>query len=110
MRRLDGEDIAELVSRVTPVLHRKLVETLPARITKYVPEALSRLNVSLHDVAELTGLSYATVYEAHHKGLLKASYVKGVGVRVNLGELFSFLDDREDKVQAVKLKRAKLEI
>lgn len=91
------EDIVEIVAKITPALERQLIETLPPYILKYVPEALSKLNVSLQDVADLTGLSYASVYAAQQKGLLKAAYVDGVGLRVNLGNLFSFLNQREEK-------------
>jgi len=92
MRRLCGEDIAEITAICIPIIEEELLKVLPAHILKYVPETLSKLHLSLQDVAELTGVSYQRVHQLVSAGLLKCS---GSPAGVNLGDLFEFLDERE---------------
>jgi len=91
--------IEQILDKLTPVLEAELVKILPQHVVKFLPAALSKLHLSLQDVANLTGVSYQRIHQLQQEGLLKAH---GSPARVNLGDLFSFLSDREEKAQELK--------
>jgi hypothetical protein len=98
------DQIDTLIERLVSVVQEELVKILPGHVAKYVPEAISKLHLSLQDVAGLTEVSYQRIHQLVETGDLKVQKVNGHGIRVCLGDLFSFLNEREQNPR-VKITR-----